>query len=79
MNFVKNPLCLLHLHNWRYKKEKHPVTNHPAGREVVRVIVRECVWCNERQQHLLPRENKKLSDWKKCNFDEKSCLEFKNL
>lgn len=76
---MKNPLCLFKLHNWSYKKEKHPVTNHPSGREFVRIIVRECEWCGERHQHLLPRENKKLSDWKKCNFDEKSCVEFNNL
>ena len=49
------PFCYIGLHNWEYKKEKHPVTNHPEGREFIRVIVRECQWCGHREHHHLPR------------------------
>ena len=60
---MKTPFCHIGLHNWEYKKEKHPVTNHPEGREFIRVIVRECVWCGHREHHHLPRLNRKFSNW----------------
>jgi hypothetical protein len=76
---VKYLFCLISFHNWVYKREKHPIKNHPSGRENVRVLIRECKWCGHREQHMLPRENKRLSDWKKCCFDENSPVEFQNL
>ena len=57
------PFCYIGIHNWEYKKEKHPVTNHPEGREFIRVIVRECQWCGHREHHHLPRINKKFHKW----------------
>ncbi len=51
----KKILCIFGLHFWRYKREKHKVTNHPLGRDCVRVPVRECVLCGHREHHLLPK------------------------
>lgn len=65
---MRNPLCLIKLHNWKYRKEKHKVENHPKEREFVRVVVRECKWCGHREHHLLPRVNKKFGNWE--NFDD---------
>lgn len=64
---MKNPLCYIGLHMWKYSKEKHHVKDHPSGRDFVRVIVRECKSCGHREHHLLPRQNQRLDKWK--NFD----------
>ena len=37
---MKPPFCYIGLHNLEYNKEKHTVTNHPDGREFIRVFVR---------------------------------------
>ena len=60
--------CYIGLHNWTYKKEKHKVVNHPDNREYVRAIVRECKVCGHREHHLLPRVEKKMSNW--TNWDK---------
>jgi hypothetical protein len=49
------PFCYIGIHNWEYRKEKHKVENHPQGRDVIRVVVRECHWCGHREHHLLPK------------------------
>lgn len=65
---MKSPFCLIGLHIWDYRKEKHKVENHPQQREYIRVIVRECKCCGHREQHSLPRVNGKFGKWK--NFDD---------
>lgn len=65
---MKNPLCFLSIHNWDYRKEKHKIEDHPLGRDVVRVVVRECKWCGHREHHTLPRVGKKFTSW--INFDD---------
>ena len=47
--------CIFKIHTWKYKREKHKVTNHPSGREFVRVPVRECSICGHREHHILPK------------------------
>lgn len=77
---MKNPLCYIGVHSWKYSKEKHNVTDHPCGRDFVRVFVRECKSCGHREHHLLPRENKRLDKWE--NFDhigKDSPVNFKEL
>lgn len=74
---MKLPFCFIRLHLWKYKKEKHKVENHPANREHIRVIVRQCKWCGERECHPLPRVNQKLNNWEKCNFTETETLTLK--
>ena len=59
-----NPFCYIGAHNWEYRREKHKVEGHPQGREVIRVVVRECQWCGHREHHLLPRMNGKFHQWK---------------
>ena len=75
-----NPFCYIGCHNWEYRKEKHPVTNHPAGREFIRVVVRECKWCGHREHHALPRVGKKFTLWK--SFDDikiDECIDIKRV
>jgi len=55
-------------HNWEYRREKHNVEGHPQGRDVIRVIVRECKWCGHREHHSLPRVGRKFTLWK--DFDD---------
>ena len=45
-----SPFCYIAIHNWEYRREKHKVENHPLGRDVIRVVVRECKWCGHREQ-----------------------------
>jgi hypothetical protein len=74
------PFCHIGLHNWEYRKEKHQCINHPHGRDVVRVVVRECKWCEHREHHMLPRINGKFGKWK--SFDdirENDCIDIKRL
>ena len=47
---MKKILCLLNLHQWCYKKEKHPVTDHPENRANIYIKVRECRRCGKREQ-----------------------------
>lgn len=65
MNFRKI-FCFLRFHSWKYKREKHRVTNHPEGRETVRIAVRVCEVCGHREHHLLPK-HKGFTRW--VNFD----------
>lgn len=77
---MKNPICFLGLHFWNYRKEKHKCTGHPDGREVIRVVVRECKLCGHREHHSLPRVGKQLISWK--SFDEigvNDCIDIKAL
>ena len=72
--------CFLGIHNWEYKKEKHPVVDHPSGRDTVRVLIRECSSCGHREHHLLPRVDKKLDKW--INWDnvkKDETINFKQL
>ena len=75
-----NPFCYIGCHNWEYRKEKHECKGHPLGREVIRVVVRECKWCGHREHHSLPRTNRKFGAWK--SFDDISkddCVDIKRL
>jgi hypothetical protein len=63
---LRKIFCILGLHSWKYKREKHRVTNHPEGREFVRVVVRECEVCGHREHHLLPK-HAGFTRW--TNFD----------
>jgi len=65
---MKNPFCYIGAHNWEYRKEKHKVENHPQGRDVIRVVVRECKWCGHREHHTLPRQDGKFHNW--VSFDD---------
>jgi len=65
---MKNPFCYIGAHNWEYRKEKHKVENHPQGRDVIRVVVRECKWCEHREHHTLPRQDGKFHNW--MSFDD---------
>lgn len=77
---MKNPFCFIGLHYWKYKKEMHPVVGHPNGREVVRVIVRECKFCGHREHHLLPRIDKKFDKWESFDhISQNDTVEFKEL
>jgi hypothetical protein len=75
-----SPFCYISIHNWEYRREKHPVKNHPSGRDCIRVIVRKCKWCGHREHHSLPRVGKKFTQWK--SFDdikENETIEFKRV
>ena len=63
MNF----LCKIGLHWWKTKREKHEVIDHPKGRKYIRVRVKECKFCGERQYYSLPYNNN-VQKWKPCHF-----------
>ena len=63
-----NPFCYIGAHNWEYRREKHNVEGHPLGREVIRVVGRECKWCGHREHHTLPRVGRKFTQWR--DFDD---------
>lgn len=65
MNFRKI-FCFLRLHSWKYRREKHKITNHPEGRDCVRIPVRVCEVCGHREHHLLPK-HKGFTRW--VSFD----------
>lgn len=67
---MKTPFCLINLHFWKYKKEKHKVTNHPTGRTNIYINIRECSCCGKRQHHLLPQTKGRMLNWKDCTFDK---------
>ena len=74
------PFCYIGCHNWEYRKEKHKCTGHPQGRDVVRVIVRECKWCGHREHHPLPRVGRKFTLWKSFDDIKKDdCIDIKRL
>jgi len=75
---MKPPFCYLEIHNWKYRKEKHEVSNHPRNIQTIRVIVRECKWCGKREHLLLPRENGG-NNWKTCLFNEESKVDYETL
>ncbi len=75
-----NPFCYISCHNWEYRKEKHQCTNHPHGRDVIRVVVRECKWCGHREHHSLPRVGRKFTIWKSFDDVKKDdCIDIKRL
>ena len=77
---MKSPFCYIGLHNWKYIREKHNVIGHPSGRDVVRVLVRECKYCGHREHHMLPKINGNYHTWE--SFDDVSkneTIEFKKL
>jgi hypothetical protein len=77
---MKSPFCYINLHSWKYTKEKHNVIGHPSGRDVIRVLVRECKFCGHREHHLLPRIEGKLTEWESFDhIDKNSTVEFKQL
>lgn len=77
---MKTPFCHIALHNWEYRKEKHKCTNHPDGREFIRVIVRECKWCGHREHHRLPRIDKKFNKWESWDdISSDAVLNYKKL
>lgn len=59
---LRKIFCIFGIHSWKYKREKHRVTNHPEGREFVRVPVRICDVCSHREHHLLPK-HKGFTRW----------------
>jgi len=59
--------CKIGIHYWKTKKEKHEVVDHPKGRKDIRVNVRECKFCGDRQYYSLPDKNDLLI-WKPCPF-----------
>jgi hypothetical protein len=72
--------CYIGIHNWIYKREKHPIEDHPSGRNVVRVLIRECKCCGHREHHLLPRINGKLTKWMNWdNIKENDIINYKQL
>ncbi len=74
------PFCYIGLHNWEYRKEKHKVTNHPNGRDTIRVVVRECQWCGHREHHSLPRIGKKFTQWKPFDdIGKDDCIDIKRV
>jgi hypothetical protein len=75
-----SPFCHIGLHNWEYRKEKHECVGHPHGRNVVRIAVRECKWCEHREYHSIPKSDGKFGTWK--SFDDISkddCVDIKKL
>ena len=75
-----NPFCFIGCHNWEYRKEKHPVTNHPKGLPTIRVVVRECQWCGHREHHSLPRVGKKFTQWRTFDDIKKDeCIDIKRV
>ena len=75
-----NPFCYIGCHNWEYRKEKHPVTNHPKGLPTIRVVVRECQWCGHREHHSLPRVGKKFTQWKPFDdIGKEDCIDIKRV
>ncbi len=74
------PFCYIGAHNWEYRKEKHECKGHPLGRDVIRVVVRECKWCGHREHHHLPRVNRKFGAWESWDTVSKDeVLNYKKL
>lgn len=77
---MKSPFCFVGIHFWEYRKEKHQCTNHPLGRNVIRVVVRECTCCGHREHHELPRIGRKLNSWKSFdNIGINDCVDVEKL
>ena len=61
--------CKIGLHWWKTKKEKHEVIDHPKGRKHIRVNIRVCKFCEEKQYYSLPdKQDKRV--WKPCFFNK---------
>lgn len=70
--------CFLGIHFWNTVKEKHKVTDHPNGREYVRIVVRECEDCGKRQyRRIIPTIFGYR--WKKCTFNKNSEIKFSEV
>ena len=76
---MKNPLCYLRIHQWEYKREKHPVKNHPTQRDNIYVKIRECNGCGKREHHMLPTRNGRHFSWRKCKFGPNDTITFQRV
>ena len=71
--------CKLGFHRWKTTKEKHSVINHPHNREFIRIIVRECQFCGERQRWFVSTEISEKGMWKKFNSNFGDVIDIENL
>jgi hypothetical protein len=71
---MKTPFCLINWHHWKYKKEKHQVTNHPNNRTHIYINIRECSCCGKRQHHMMPMINGHMKNWKDCDFNRDAII-----
>jgi len=70
--------CRIGLHYWKTKKEKHEVVDHPKGRKHIRVNVRECKFCGDRQYWSLPDKNDNRV-WKPCSFKKNDKIKLEQI
>ena len=76
---MKSPFCLINLHHWSYRKEKHKIIGHPHDRENIYVNMRICKRCGKRQQRMLPTQDGKIAGWKNCIFDKNETIIFESI
>lgn len=62
---VKQILCKLGFHRWRYFNITVPLSQpNPIRRKDIEVPVRKCTKCYKLQHHLMPLTNGNDLDWK---------------
>jgi hypothetical protein len=70
--------CKIGFHLWKTKKEKHGVVDHPNKRKHVRVNIRECRLCGDRQYYSLPDKNDNRV-WKPCSFKKHDTINLEQI
>jgi hypothetical protein len=71
--------CKLGFHLWKTTKEKHSVINHPHNREFIRIIVRECQFCGERQRWIVSDDSHTESRWEPFPFQIGDLINYENI
>ncbi len=75
MNMIKSFLCFINFHNWNYKDEYHTCEGISSHIKDMRLHIRECKWCEKRQQHIALNPN--CNDWENIDFKSDEHLTFK--
>ena len=70
--------CKIGLHSWKAKKEKYEIVDHPNGRKQIRVRVKECKFCGERQYYSLPDKNDNRV-WKPWSFKKNDKIKLEQI
>lgn len=70
--------CKIGLHSWKTKKEKYEIVDHPNGRKQIRVRVKGCRFCGERQYYSLPDKNENRV-WKPWSFKKNDKIKLEQI
>ena len=79
MKVIKDILCFLYFHNWKYSNEHHTCEGISSHIKDMNITVRECKWCKKRQSYTLPTINGMRCEqhWHDAHFTPDEHLKFK--